>query len=668
MNLFGALPPHVLGQLLNGHNSFLIIKLWRTGDKLLQDKIERGVTHVQLNAARNSGCLFPRLLAHLRALTTLSVSSTKKLLANYHEWPSVLASLSPTLESLLLECLDSEVVLLNFHPDCTPEVPRYVSTTHPLGESSFVDLGRLFPNLTALKVNGGFPIDAKSVSGLPATLKYLNTSLSLVYTESSSYMQALPRSLTRLEGSVDMVADDEISLCLLVDDWSLAPPHLEAIERISWVGDMKNMAWLPRALLEGEINQTEIWTPTLLRTLPPNLLHFYLREVDTELFDAEAVNWCSELPKTLVSLVFNSVTLSRVALLPRTLTHLSSKTSLFHPDVDWSAITVDFEQHKATGTDFEFWPPSLTNLYLFNVTIAPHQLRLLPSTLTKLKITVTQSETHQMVIDGQALPPKLTQLRLGFLLAPNTPPTKILNNLPTTLTRLSIRDPISRESYEAIPNSVTDLSLTTTLEDVQSANDAVRLPPNLTRLKVARWRTQWFSSLPRMSLENLEMTYLSGIRSSLINKGDGKTPDDTLFEGLPASLKRLKIAYRELDEMTAGRNLFTQLVSQYMPSLTYLDLGILGFFPGAMVAHLPRALTSVTMVLLGLSEDEARSLPPMLTRARLQPTYGSTIPWTQPYVAELWPVRAVMDIPSDSAAQRAVRFAVEKRRISELCE
>lgn len=71
------LPHTILDIILSDPSiSFAVIKIWLTGDKSLQQRLEAGITSVELQTHDPScGFFFPQVLTRLSSLRHLSVSS-----------------------------------------------------------------------------------------------------------------------------------------------------------------------------------------------------------------------------------------------------------------------------------------------------------------------------------------------------------------------------------------------------------------------------------------------------------------------------------------------------------------------------------------------------------------------------------------------------------------
>lgn len=99
-----ALPSELLDCILgNERSSFLILRLWKCGNKIMNAKLSESITYVSLSHADVSTSRYPRFLPQLRKLRHLALSSNVSLMLDCpQEWNLELAKLPASLEHLEL--------------------------------------------------------------------------------------------------------------------------------------------------------------------------------------------------------------------------------------------------------------------------------------------------------------------------------------------------------------------------------------------------------------------------------------------------------------------------------------------------------------------------------------------------------------------------------------
>lgn len=100
MNLAG-LSADVLGLLLSSaSSSFLILRLWKCGNRALNSKLAAGVTHVHLDQVQALRSPYPRMLSELRQLRCLTLKALSSLMENLEDLVKELHKLPESLQEL----------------------------------------------------------------------------------------------------------------------------------------------------------------------------------------------------------------------------------------------------------------------------------------------------------------------------------------------------------------------------------------------------------------------------------------------------------------------------------------------------------------------------------------------------------------------------------------
>lgn len=120
-------PSEILGLILNGSQfSYLILRLWKTGNRLLQEKLASGVTDVCLRTVSALPSKYPLMLSKLRFLRHLSLASHSYIFEDPRQWQVELKKLPQTLETLKISSEDAISSLLNLSPRWSRQAPLYI--------------------------------------------------------------------------------------------------------------------------------------------------------------------------------------------------------------------------------------------------------------------------------------------------------------------------------------------------------------------------------------------------------------------------------------------------------------------------------------------------------------------------------------------------------------
>lgn len=613
-----AFPADILGLMLsNESHSYLAVELWKTGDSRITEKLASGLTYLNLTGATSTP--LPRLLTSLRALRDLTLRSDGyPLVKDPSHWLSITKSLSKTLRSLVISSKDSNYAVLNWDPIPGSGATNYIMTDYKRGPSSFIDLGTLFPQLETLvlkqyreTLDPGYSNDLDSASrtfelqylaGVPDTVTRLGLPDLLLGCQTHAVKLAplMPASLRFLDTPI-FVDYHGMSLEEILQDWDL--PNLESVQSLEWLyRTPETISWLPRTIKRCTFTQVADYglNFNIAKSLPPALEQIYLDDVIVDSFGECEGSWISTLPRKLTKLsIGNGGLRGNIADLPRTLRKLSLQG--FRP-LD---ILAEFEEAKETSNTDRIWPPSLKNLEASISGLEKGVLSLLPHSLNKLEVSLQEIDAR---LDGQELPPGLTELRLSIDsgLAFTGPFHSSLTAIAAhcySETPTGGRVGLSAESLLMLPKTLQDFG--GTLELPKRANgdenpeyelissSPVMLPPHLVTLHVNEFHLDWLASLPR-TLLNLGVSSLHGTS----NIPEDKAP--TLFADLPPLL--FLELNSDVQNLEAG---YSQ------------ERVAIGRFPSASLRSLPRTLTSIHLLLSEYNESD----DPFLNVTRIYKTY-----------------------------------------------
>lgn len=485
-----------------------VLSLWKCGDSLLNSKLARSITKVDLKHCTSLGGNYPRLLSNLSNLRHLSISASYRFRGYSSNGFSELGKLSKSLKSLSIHSANLTDLPLNPSASFTNKV-------------RFFDVASLFPSLLSLTVHQQGDIQNQIVlthsyelPSLPSTLTYLSWGDIEVTVHAPKLMSLLPRTLTTLDAAVTVRCGfGETPLPPSIrDDWSQAPSGLSTIAKISVWPSADNYSWLPKSLTSCRLEQV-FASREELRSLP----RLGIKEVCVELGpQLEAIpgvqamdkSWALDLPPRLESLVVHPMDQTELlptdcASLPASLTSLRLES--FY--VDWTLFisTIESlatsrlssdgdasEMKRYTEAVTNFWPKELTTFQWISTSqntfgmqegtpfeLSPKMVALLPRSLTNLTIEryrpldapsdddedktlffpplltwLKMNEDDNVWTDVEIDLRSLTHLR-GFEL---TAPAETAFFVPSCLTSLDIEN-ITVERLANLPASLTHLKI-----------------------------------------------------------------------------------------------------------------------------------------------------------------------------------------------------------------
>lgn len=672
-------PPEVLGQILaTNASSFLVIALWKTGNRLLQAKLAEGVTYVNIVQHSALDSTYPLMLSQLRNLRHLLINTGKPLAKNPKALFIELQKLSQGLESLRISSPDAPRALLKVDRPSSPQPAS--STQQGLGStlqsspgsssSRLEDLEALFPKLTHFdvrqRVQPRMIILPSDYLGLPSTLTRLTVTRLESSVKSPLLMSFLPRALKTLEASVT-VRFPSISTpqhAIMLDDWSKSPPELEEVTEIAFF-NITTVEWMPRSLITVSCKEfgSHPWDAAMARSVPPKLESLTLSIPDYESLDAANTTWYNALPSCLthLELVLDArdiqclyIHASIIESLPRTLTSIKSDSLIF----DWQSLRemVLLEGDEALEMK---WPKNLWSLDYWLDQLLMGDLALLPDSLRhlnihKIRISSDKFGGKPMCFNAKELPFSLQTLY--FRANPEVPITFgecEAREMPQSLRSLVIESEfpgtgLKVESLEKLPNSLTSLNVRLVRQEVDEwlGERTIKLPTRLEELSISDWHARDFSSFPP-TLRLLTITTLHGASDDT----SAGTPSN-IFQNLPPSIQMITVS--TLTPISKPE--FSPFSFSSLPALASIFLLGIGTFPASLLQHLPPKLTRICVTLQSFNASiDAPFLPPLLQGAQ----FGPELDWKDPILAQHWPVRAIFSIPPNMT----VTSEIIKRRL-----
>lgn len=616
------LPSDLLGLLLASKlTSFLIIPLWKSGDRILQHKLSVGVHFVDLDALGFVPCSrFPKLLSCLKNLRHLALSRGRlPLMPSEEDLSAELRKLDyHKLETLKISSLDASGAL----------VLHDANERARLGlQSKLWTTASRFPVLSTLHIAAGkrgvSDIAASDFCGLPPTLTKLTTEiLNLADLPQGSFICAsLPRAL--LEWKTFII--DLAGLALDSEAfWKDAPPHLQVFGESRPLEDSvpSHPEVLPRSLVNFAIGKTNGFPSSFsyLQRMPP-LFDSYWIPLGCHGFPDSLEHFQSlGLPRQPSTLKISpppgrlELNPSDIGSLPRSLLDLTIADST-------GSSGARIETNEEILCRPGLWPPALTSLDLGFSSEQTQLLSHLPATLTELTLHLAEERVPSKLIPRciSTLWIHLTTPRLTLILEPG---------LPETLLHLHVKVRHELTSFDIgffdnLPSSLLSLSLPFVEELYYNDFYPFKLPSGLTSLMASRWPIEWFESFPS-SLTALKIPALDlGLANSL-------DEFDYCFGFLSSNLVSLTLSSWSPLPLSAVATHFsrmTRLVSLNIQHLAQCDQQVL--------QHLPGSLRKLHITLETITREFAKLLNPRLTVLHI--ATGTDI---GDLLAEFWPLGA----------------------------
>ena len=602
------LPPDILAQILSSKHSFLVIQLWKCGDRTLDHLLSnRACIEVDLVDENSwSTSRWPKMLRHLRQLRKLRIIRGHGGLMPMIDLINEIKHLSPTLESLTIEAESAELSLFNFAgPIDSTRQYAYEFTSYPRGASRIWNIGSFFPRLHTLKLvsferkYGEDPrFQDEDLAALPDTITNLKLyHCELGYEPKDCNPSTLPPNLLRLRALKSWRTEVSIlSLPSSITELKLFNDTLCSPEQA---------AAIPRGVIQ--LGSHIYWAPGLLEKLPLGVdkLRFgQCRELqayaDLQPFWNSLPSHLTEI-RMLYALRQRLLRVHEIAALPRTLHTLTLACSF-----DWRAMedglsqsawppqlhSLRFEssaESLPTGLGaisyFQCWPRSLTRVEAGDFFARfPIDMRHLPQGLRYLQINIHDQKEEWISVDSTGI-------------------------LPPTLTDLTLQtDPILYPRFK-YPDTLLSLDISA-LADSADDEDPNRIiwPKNLKTLNLQPSHMSTVAMLPS-SLKSLTLVSLTGSKDYEAKDGETTIHDAGEFGDAISSLTQLETL--SLDDTWTS-------------------------FDELLLFRLPRTLKSLYCRLESLSDEGVISMPRSLHYAHILVEEDSNVT-TTPQVLDYWP-------------------------------
>lgn len=643
-------PPELLGQILSRkHSSYLLIPLWRCGNRSLNEKLALGVDYVDLKDTRlTSTSRYPMLLSQLRHLRYLSLNrGTWFLLSSSRDLSEELQKLNggqlATLRIISGEARDALVL-------------HDADKRERLGlPSRFFDLHSHFPLLTTLHIDGGVwtksDISESDLIGLPPTLTKLKAPHLRIEDPTISLFSRLPRSLLIWKTTISNISMST-STAFSAEFWRDPPPFIHTI-RLIIDNAPESLEALPPTLTSAYLSLNHAaWSLSLMQSLPP--LMDQLRPRAIELSDMPSTidfrEWKVPNQITSLSMAHGAGSLPiparLIPTLPSSLLSLSQNTSTSR-SFDWNDLKNEFEKAVNAGT--KFWPQKMNDLQLGNDPMPPSIVAMLPSTLTSLSIGWGEE-----IFAVDCLPTGLTALLLELS---SISRIYIKASMPQSLRTLLIQSQnrliIDHRSFASLPSSLEEIFIMPTVSPIYTSFEHLELPKNLKSFSTSGGTAEWFEKLPS-GLQTLEsFNFELPPHQSL----------DTVveqFKYLPSSITKLRISLKEDTKIIVKSDCFFE----HLVELKELHVSNCDFNP-RILAKLPSTLEMVEIKLEKVDESFAAFFE-RCTSLRHVYTW---LPDNEPreILAKFWPLDAMAPFSETSKIPIWKERLEEAERVALLC-
>ena len=563
------LPSELISHILSFDQlSFVGLKLYLCGSRVLQRKLERSITSVSLQ----SSLLFanrriPKCLALFRSLSELCIKAPDIILYGPSPITEVLSQLSPTLTKLKIQLIETSLIdilplaLIQEKDPTSP--PNLISRFRNIFVRPLILALSTRISLKTLILDSSAILDENDVQLLPRTLTSFTAAFEHDEALYIAIAKALPAELTQLS---------VLSLpAFSVQFFAALPRTLTSLtswkETITTLEEIRHMPQSLTKLIGIEIVCLNLAAAS---SLPPYLTNLKVHKIDPRESESsfQALN-----PQMRLFQASSKVELkpSQVRALPRNLTSLNA-------DID------------LTGIESEDWPPSLTKLKgQFNGSFSSQFASSVPSTLRYLTFYGLGQAFDPASI--QQLPRSITKLRLSLR-------SEDFDGIdyPPLLRTLQLNQQGGRGAFSMakLPRSVTSVSL---VGVILSPVDLIDLPPHLKLLA--------FDALVEDSsdLKDLFGSRLAKNRQILDGNKSGR---EALT--VPEKHELLTLLPRTLDELRFSCTFLPPTAWTRAPHLTRLTL--FGMIDPDVLLHIPtNRLTSITLSVVSLSETHIQALP-----------------------------------------------------------
>lgn len=590
MNL-AHFPGDVLAHILSPHTpSSAYIRLWKTGNRLLQHRLSSAITSVNLRPIHRY-YKFPSMVSQLPRLRHFTFDT---FVSKYvDQFRAILPMLPRNLQSLEVN-FHSLSQFKNYHAYKPPTQndPRYL---HYLRN---FDIHALFPLLLSLTLKESWSSDFNALRpdellpGLPSTLTVLQLGDWIV--DRVPFASLLPRSLVRLDCKLCYLYSDATPLECFEVDCMDAPTSLQYIKGIHLPGTSATFRWLPKSLTQLDDLAIALYGSYSLQ-LPVFVKKLCLLSWDTSSLSFGSVMHLTDLEFP----VDQCFPLERIDCLPSALTRLK---------LSFCETLEELNDLKARDTNLDLlWPPGLTDLEISTITSFSGYLVTLPRSL-KILTASEKLEISPSYLDD--LPPLLHTLHLYSH-------ADYIGNWPANLQSLYLSRCGRFGQCPPLPPSVTKFSMARqgALPILFTGEEPALLHCSvLTTLIFTKWSSDRLHLIPRTATD-LDI-------HEVICPISPKKPLDH-FDQLPPSLTKL----RACGEKDNNQKLTSLAHLRNLTSLELVDL----YIPSSDIRLLPQNMKTLKIWIEPLDSIDLVFLPLTLTECDLR------LDWTTSGIADHWP-------------------------------
>lgn len=515
MKSLNEFPPEVLALILRGEASFLVINLWKCGDKILNYNLTRGIESISLKDNTEwSTSRWPRCLSAFRRLTSLSVQINGLLMYTPMALLSEILKLPPTLEVLEIDSTDA-----------IWDVPKPCKEAVDVVAVSRVNFASYHALLSCLDCETPFPLLKSAWICAPSLNRELSPMLVHLFSNAKIFkvdqwdhsVTPLPTLVETLEGSLFVHPMTPVTL----------PPSLKRISHL--VADGPGVyPFNLQGITYDSLSLHCAWTANLAQTCPRSLTTLEAHGPDVDTFFPSIFRcWPDSLPSTLTTLRMDWLTLddTLVSHLPRTLTSLTGSIRYLAADAI-NGVVMDLP-------NLQEWTDRM------QLSIDPRFLDKFPPSVTSFLQLFSRKKAETLVNFVPKLPERLKVFEK--------------RNFPLDFPSASIASLKHLESYSGImqldqlsflPSSLTHIEfylVELSQDDREIAMASLLHLTALRSLKLRTWSCEQFNLIPR-SLKALDIGHLQHVNDSL-----GAVSIASQFSLLPPLLESLSIYHSSPD-------------------------------------------------------------------------------------------------------------------------
>lgn len=573
-----TLPAEVLDTILEAHtSSFLVISLWKCGDKVLNYKLAHGgCKSVALkNGNWRSLTRYPRLLSSLSSLRNLSIERFNGFIMPLDMLSRAIRQLPSTLESLEIIANGAESCLLDFADGSTEAAPIFVLSQRKGRTTRLWDADAAFPRLTTLKLIGqsllsSLQLNPSDLAHLPSNLTFLQLT-NIPMEEDDDYFLRLPRTLTEIRGIFHGPFRS-------LEGFPPAVTRMEGFTNLN----SRELCHLPSRMTDmGLYTVRFLWSRLDAERVPPSLTTLAITSIASASFSTKPwyemmplgpTSSLTELSMTAAKLA-DQLDVNLVLSLPRSLISLTWMAA-----INWESFESAYELSTGSDVDdfYKLWPKRLRSLTV-NEDVSDGErvaCAIFPRSLTSLR-SIGHPTVPQSKYNLAHLPPELVELSLKCPLK-----TPLAPGLPKTLRALTIIGTILAPSTANLPDSLTDLCLYLPVP-MSAMKYQIFVPSQLLKLAVSYFEPQHFHLLPKT------LTELAIDKLGYLTQSDFHPREDPLKH-----LSHCSLMFLSIDGCFEPK-LFSDMTASSLSKLTTFFCRAPVHFTPSILRHLPKSITTL---------------------------------------------------------------------------